>query len=844
MKRIKIIFSILVLSLFGLFILISHFSNSSESTELPELRPNDWMLMQRMYPYHEINPEAYEQSRKQAIQIRQEAERFKTDQEDWELVGPYNVGGRVNDIEMHSTDTETIYAAAASGGIYKSDDKGKTWNQIFENPYTQSIGDMAIAETDKNILYVGTGEPNGGQGSVTYDGYGVFKSMDAGANWSHTGLENAGGIGRVEVDPSNADRVFVAAMGNLFSTNPQRGVYRTVDGGQTWENVLYLNDSTGAIDLCINPNNPDIVYAAMWERVRGPYHRTYGGESSGLYRSKDGGDTWEQLTSGLPSGKQGRIAIDISKSHPDILYCSYSEWDGPFGEFYRTTNGGDSWTDMNANLNGSTYSWWFSKIQVHPNIPERVWVGEYHMYYSKDGGQNFSTVSGLHVDQHALYSHPMESNFVVIGNDGGVYLSEDETESNAFVTVLPITQYYTCEVNYQNPNQRYGGTQDNGTNRTLTGGTGDWNRIYSGDGFIVRVDPSDDRYVYAAYQRGGFVRSTNGGTNFIGAKPSGTNRFNWKTPYILDPNNPQIMYLGSHKVYKSTNRAQSWTQISDDLTNGDAGAWNYATLTALAASALNGNILYAGTDDGNVWVNTDGGATKTWTKISDNLPVRWVSSLATDPFDENTAYVAFSGLRYFDYEPHLFRTTDLGATWEDISGNIPDIPVNQITIDPDNQGTFYVASDNGVYVSYDSGTNWEALGNGLPTVPVLDLNLHRPTRTLLAATFGRSQYLIKVKAASGTGEIDKPAEGLSAFPNPSMEDLKIEFYLNSSQDGKLLIYNMTGQVISTLKEGSFEQGQHSYTWDGSQDGQTRIPGMYICRLVTDKQILSKRLILQ
>ncbi|MEA1875612.1 MAG: T9SS type A sorting domain-containing protein, partial [Bacteroidota bacterium] len=322
------------------------------------------------------------------------------------------------------------------------------------------------------------------------------------------------------------------------------------------------------------------------------------------------------------------------------------------------------------------------------------------------------------------------------------------------------------------------------------------------------------------------------------------NRFNWKTPYILDPTDPKIMYLGSHKVYKSTNRAQSWTQISDDLTNGDAGDWNYATLTALAASPVNGNILYAGTDDGNVWVNTDGGTTKTWTKISDNLPVRWVSSLATDPFDENTAYVAFSGLRYFDYEPHLFRTTDLGATWEDISGNIPDIPVNQITIDPDNQGTFYVATDNGVYVSYDSGTNWEALGNGLPTVPVLDLNLHRPTRTLLAATFGRSQYLIKVKAASGTGEIDKPVEGLSAYPNPSMEDLKIEFSLNSNQDGKLLIYNMTGQVISTLKEGSFEQGQHSYTWDGSQDGQNRIPGMYICRLVTDKQILSKRLILQ
>ncbi|MCK5822185.1 MAG: T9SS type A sorting domain-containing protein, partial [Bacteroidales bacterium] len=403
---------------------------------------------------------------------------------------------------------------------------------------------------------------------------------------------------------------------------------------------------------------------------------------------------------------------------------------------------------------------------------------------------------------------------------------------------------YTCEVNYQDPNQRYGGTQDNGTPRTMTGSGNDWGSIYGGDGFIVRVDPTDSRYIYASSQRGGFGRSTDGGNRFSGARPSGSNRYNWKTPYILDPNDPKIMYLGSHKVYKSTNRAQSWTRISDDLTNGDAGSWNYATLTALAVSPLNGDILYAGSDDGNVWVNTDVGGSGTWTKISDNLPVRWVSSLATDPFDQNTAYVAFSGLRYFDYEPHLFRTRDLGVTWEDISGNIPDIPVNQITIDPDNQGTFYVATDNGVYVSYDSGANWETLGNGLPTVPVLDLNLHRPTRTLLAATFGRSQYLIKVKAASGTGEIEKPTEGLTVYPNPSLDVLKIDFYLNSSQNGKLLVYNMTGQVVSTLHDGNFAEGQHSYTWDGSQDGQNRTPGMYICRLVSDKQILSKRLILQ
>ena len=840
MKRVIGLLSLMIVVIAVAVLWTKPFNQTNDGDQLARLKPNDWMLMQRMYPHNAINPEAYEQSRKQAIQTRIEAARFKSDQQDWELVGPHNVGGRVNDIEMHSTDPEIIYAVAASGGIFKSPDKGITWNQIFENEYTQSMGDMAIAETDKNTLYIGTGEPNGGQGSVTYDGYGVFKSTDGGSTWLQSGLINAGGIGRVEVDPTNADRVFVAAMGNLFSTNPQRGVYRTNDGGLSWENVLFINDSTGAIDLCINPTNPNIIYAAMWERVRGPYHRTYGGPSSGLFRSSDGGDTWEQLSNGLPSGSLGRFAVDISKSNPDILYVSIAKTNGFFEDVYRTSDGGDTWTDLNSGISGSSYTWWFSKIQVHPNLPDVVWVEDFQMHRSTDGGQNWATVSGLHVDQHALYAHPMESNFVVIGNDGGVYLSEDGTLSNKFVTVIPMTQFYTCEVNYQDPSQRFGGTQDNGTVRTLTGENYDWDRIYGGDGFIVRVDPTDSRYMYAASQRGGFGRSTNGGQNFSGARPASGERYNWKTPYILDPNDPKIMYLGSHRVYKSTNRAASWTRISDDLTNGDPGSWNYATITTLAASPVNGNNIYAGTDDGNVWVNTDAGASKDWTKISDNLPVRWVSSLAADPFDANTAYVGFSGLRYFDYEPHLFRTTDLGATWEDISANLPDVPLNNITIDPDNQGTYYVASDNGVFVSYDAGISWEILGNGLPSVPVLDLNLHAPTRTLLAATFGRSQYLINLKAGAGTGGIEQAVNELKTYPNPAISEVTISFSLSSAQNGKLLMYDMSGKVVKTIYEGEFTQGDHQYSWNGLSYGNTRAAGTYICRLVTDKTIIAKR----
>ncbi len=808
------------------------------------LEPTDWFLAQRIYPHETINPEVYEEVRQQAISQREESARFKSGQEDWEMVGPYNVGGRITDVEMHPTDTETIYVTAASGGIYKSADKGKTWDQIFENHYTQSIGDMAITKTDKNILYVGTGEPNIGQGSITYDGYGVFKSTDAGVNWTHVGLENAGGIGRVEVDPGNPDRVFVAALGNVFSTNPERGVYRTLNGGQSWENVLFLNDSTGCIDLCINPNNTDIIYAAMWERVRYPHHRTYGGQSSGIWKTVDGGNNWTELTSGLPSGAMGRIGIDIALSEPDVLYALYANENGSYNDVFKTTNGGDTWSALNANIGGSMYTWWFGKMQVHPNDSRIVWIIDFHLWRSTNGGASFDRVNGLHVDQHGVYAHPLEPEFVVIGNDGGVYISEDGTTNNTLLTNLPITQFYTCEVNFQDPNQRMVGTQDNGTVRTMTGSNSDWARIYGGDGFIVRVDPTESRYVYAASQRGGFGRSVNGGLGFTGAKPAGGERYNWKTPYILDPNTPSTLYLGSHRVYKSTNRAVSWTRISDDLTNGNQPPWNYGTITAISVSKINPNHLIAGTDDGNVWITTNQGADKDWTKVSENLPVRWVTCVAMDPFDENTAYVTYSGIRYHDYVPHVFKTTDLGQTWMDISSNLPDLPVNNMIVDSDNKGTLYLATDNGVFVTYDDGESWEILGNGMPTVPVLDLNLHTPTRTLLAATYGRSQWRIPVKASAG---VDVPVNGennISIYPNPSVESVTIDIYLTEAQEGQLYIFDLSGRMILSLHDGHLPKGESHFTWDGGNASGDRVAGVYICRLVTQGKVFTGKVQIQ
>ncbi len=837
---------ILTVSLICLLAMIILIPKDQKPASEPGYAPNEWLLSQRVFPHGTMNPDYYEAARAEAIKFGKQALSFKSGTMKWEFAGPSNVGGRITDIEMHPSDLQTIYACAASGGLYKTSDQGASWKQIFENEYTLSTGDLGIAYSDKNILYLGTGEPNGGNGSITYDGYGVFKSTDAGESFVHVGLENAGGIGRVEVNPQDPDNVFVACMGNLFSNNPDRGIYRTKDGGETWENVLYISDSTGGIDLCIHPTHPDTVYATMWERVRHAEHRKYGGPTSGMYRSYDGGDTWTELTNGLPTGEISRIGLGMSMSDPNIIYAHYSSSDRVWIDCFKTSDGGDSWVATNSNIEGT---YWTAKIQVDPTNPNILWSTGIGMFKSVDGAQSWSQIpsssspDNFWVDQHAIYPHPADPNFVVLGNDGGVYISKNGTTTNNKVLTLPITQFYTVEVNEQNENHRYGGTQDRGTQGTQTGSFDDWRSFYGGDGFIVRVDPTDSKYMYAASQRGGFVRSTNGGGRFSGAKPSSSDRYNWKTPYILDPTTPGTLYLGSYRVWKSTNHAMTWTRISNDLTNGDQAPWNYGTISCLAASAVNDQIILAGTDDGNVWVSTNGGAHFEWTKVSDDLPHRWVTCVATDPWDENTIYVTYSGIRYHDPVPHVFRSNDLGASWIDISGNLPDFPVNNIQIDPDNTGSYYIATDGGVFATYDAGGSWGLMGTGMPFVAVLDLKIHKPNRTLYAATFGRSQYRIPLKAASGISQEPIGENSISVYPNPSTDQVTISFGLDNQGEGSLMIFDLTGKMVKNLYEGTFTPGNHQFIWDGSNEGRKRIAGTYICRLIAGGMNSSTRIII-
>jgi len=824
------------------------------STKLPDVKenivkekemPNDWFFQQRAFPYDYINYEAYQEALAQASE-QKEAARTSGASKSWKFAGPVNVGGRITDIEMHASDQQTIYAGTATGGIFKSTNAGTSWFPVFDKASSLTIGDLAIAPSDPKILYAGTGEANAGGGSSTYDGLGVFKSTDAGVTWTYAGLDKIRNTGRIVIHPKDPQTVFVAGMGDLYGKTPDRGIYRTTNGGTTWQKILFVSDSTGGIDLVINPKNPDTLYAALWERVRTINRRSYGGATCNVYRSFDGGTTWTKLANGLPAAtvNSGRIGLAISESAPDVVYAIYADKVGAFTGMYKTINSGNSWVKVNDSALSSmfaTYGWWFGRVHVDPTNPDVVYAIGFDLYKSTNGGSSWSNIGGsVHVDHHSIYVHPKNPNFVLLGNDGGVYISKNAAGSWSHVSTLPITQFYTCEVDAKNPQRLYGGAQDNGVHRTMTGNLNDWNSIVGGDGFVALVDPVNNNYVYGESQNGALVRSTNGGASFSSGTNgiSGSDRKNWNTPVIFDPANSQILYYGANRLYKSTDRAVSWTAISSELTKGNGGN-GLGTISCVAVAPSNSSVIYAGTDDGNVWRTANGGTN--WTKISASLPVRWVTRIAVDLQNPLIAYVTLSGYRYDEYLPHIFQTTDGGVSWKDISGNLPAAPINEVIIDPADNKTLYIGSDVGVYAGSAAG-NWFVLGDSLPNVPVIDLTLHQPTRTLVAATFGRSMYKYDLTATTPVIEETAALSSLTVYPNPVSSSARISFQMEAQENGKIELYDFSGRLAGRLYEGAFVKGYNEFTWNPGENKNTVLPnGTYICRIVSGKMVASGRI---
>ena len=807
----------------------------------PMALPNDWMAMQRMYPHNEINIAAYSEAMHDASKMHE-----MTDSRlEWELAGPTNIGGRITDIEINPDNTDEIYIGAATGGILKSTDGGDEWYNVFSNAPVISIGDLAIDPNNSEIIYAGTGEAN--SSSYSFIGDGMYKSYNGGADWEHIGLESSAYIARVVVDYNNSQRIFAAACGTLFSTSSQRGVYKSNDGGSSWEQILFLTDSTAAIDLVQHPENPDILYAAMWERVRGLNYRRSFGNSSGVWKTEDGGDNWTELTLGLPTGNDvGRIGLAIAKSNPDVLYAFYDNQDNV--ELYRTNDGGSSWSPTSHNdLQGmnSSFGWYFGQIRVNPSDEDQFWVLGVEMYRSDNGGDSYIPLAGywnsyeIHVDHHALWIDE-NTGTLFEGNDGGLYVSDNFGYSWDKINNLPITQFYALDIDHNNPERIYGGTQDNNTIRTLSGDVDDWEVILGGDGMYTLVDYENPNLIYAESQWGNLNRSSDLGYSFTWiAEPAAADRTNWSAPYVLHPEDPSIMYFGTYRVWEGTEYGWTWSVLSEDMTKGGDGS-TFHTISTIAISKLDPDMILVGSDDGLVHITTNAGTT--FTDISAGLPDRWVTRVAFDPFEENTIYVTVSGFRWEEAYPHVLKSVNLGEDWIDISGNLPQVPVNVIVCDPDLDDRYFVGTDAGMFCTEDGGNYWYGISVGIPNTPVVAMKIHEPTMTLVVATYGNSAYRIDLddivsNVANNSAEI---SNDLEIYPNPISSQASISFSTSDPGNYNISVLDLEGRLITKIYQGSLEPGNHSFNWTADHQMAN---GIYMLAVNNGSRIWSKKVLL-
>jgi len=760
-------------------------------------------------------------------------------------VGPEVQGGRIVDIEGIPRHPDALLVAFASGGLWRTDNRGGSWTPLFDRESSITIGDVAVADPEGHVIYVGSGENNSSR--TSYAGTGVFKTADGGKTWVNVGLHDSHHIGRIVVDRANPEVVYAAALGHLYTENAERGVYKSSDGGRTWERVLFVDERTGAIDVVQHPSRPEVLYAATWERARTAANFLESGPGSGVWRSTDAGRTWARLAGGLPSGATvGRIGLDVSPARPERVYAVVDnqslrpeseplDEDTPPGELtarrlralsadgfarlddatvarflrenefpkalkarslkrdvkagritiadlvaylqdanrdlfereivgpevFRSDDGGTTWKKTHEGRLEKiyySYGYYFGRVHVDPTDADRVYFGGVPMLGSADGGRTWRGLDerGVHVDHHSLFIDPRAPNRLALGNDGGLNLSFDHGETWAKVNNLPVGQFTTLALDNADPYNILGGLQDNGVMRgpaTYNPGKSDplaWKAIYGGDGSAVVPDPKDPDVVYAAYQFGNASRLNlkSGEREKIrprhelsATKKEKPLRYNWVAPILMSPHSRDVLYFGANRLYRSFDRGDSWTAISEDLTgNAEQGDVPFGTITSIAESPKRFGVLYAGTDEGKVWGSRDGGLT--WSDLSPGLaPSRWVTRVIASAHDESTVYVAQNGYRNDDFAAYVSRSTDFGRTWESLAAGLPAEPVNTVREDPKAAHLLYIATDGGVFVSLDKGATWTAMASGLPHVPVHDVQVHPREGDLVVATHGRSVYV-------------------------------------------------------------------------------------------------------
>ncbi|MDX1392813.1 MAG: glycosyl hydrolase [Gemmatimonadota bacterium] len=693
-------------------------------------------------------------------------------------IGPAINGGRIADIAFHPGNRNIWYVAVGSGGVWKTENSGTTWEPIFDDEPSYSIGSIAIDPNDPSTVWVGTGENVGGR-HVGF-GDGVYKSTDGGRTWRNMGLEASEHLSTMIVHPEDSDIVWVAAQGPLWTPGGDRGLYKTTDGGETWTNVLSAGEWTGVTDVVMDPRDPDLLYAATWQRHRTVAAYLGGGPESGIHRSTDGGETWEELTTGLPSGVKGKIGLAISPQNPDIVYAAVEQIRTE-GGLYRSTNRGESWSRMSDAVSGGTGPHYYQELYASPHHFGRLYLVSATTLISDDHGANFYSmdIDEKHSDDHAIAFRDDDPGYILVGTDGGLYETYDLTDNWRFIGNLPLMQYYKISVDDAEPFYHvFGGTQDNGSNggpsRTDTEHgirNADWFKTLGADGHGSATEPGNPNIIYAETQQGGLHRvdRLTGDQVFIqpqAREGEGFERYNWDAPIEVSPHSPTRIYFASHRVWRTDDRGDSWTPISGDLTRNEErielpimgrvqswdNAWdvgamsNYNTITSLGESPLVEGLIYAGTDDGLLQVTEDGGGS--WRRVEvgsiPGVPARaFVNDIKADLFDENTVYVALDNHKEGDYSPYLVKSTDRGRTWTSLAGGLPDRHlVWRVVQDHVEPGLMFAATEFGVFFTVDGGAGWTELEGGAPTISFRDIVIQREHEDLVAASFGRGIFIL------------------------------------------------------------------------------------------------------
>ena len=684
-------------------------------------------------------------------------------------IGPAVMSGRISDMENHPTDPMIIYAGSAGGGVWKSNDAGTTFYPIFDD-HAQSIGAVELDPNDpNNTIYVGTGEP-WPRNSVSV-GDGLYKSTDGGNNWKKIGLENSERIANIIVNPKNSNEIFVAVLGALWSDSNERGVYKSSDGGVTWENILYLNESTGCADLAMDPSNPNILYASMWEFRRTGWSFNSGGDNSALYKSTDGGKNWKKIHNGFPEGKLGRLAIGVAKSNPNTLYTVIESEKNEDKGLYKSVDGGENWKQMNNDFGITVRPFYFSRIVVDPKDENVIVKAGLYGSISKDGGETFENLGSMHPDIHDMVFDINNSDIIYVGTDGGVYRTWNKGVTMEIVENLPLSQFYHISVDNEEPYNIYGGLQDNGSwygPSFSSGGISakDWKPVGQGDGFRVLRHPTKN-IIYSEMQGAENVWRYDVDNNLVktiqplAVKGYEEYRFNWNAPIETSKNNADRLYIGSQYVHRSDDMGDTWEIISPDLTTNDStkqnqedsgglsmdnsGAENHTTIFTITESPLNENIIWAGTDDGNIQVTKNGG--KSWKNVVENVPGvpknTWVYHIEASVHDENTAYVVFDGHTSGDMKAYAFKTTDLGKTWTNIIPN-DDVTgfVRNIQEDYVNKDLLFLGTELGLYITINGGDKWSKFTKNVPPVAVHYIELQANTNDLVMGTHGRGVIII------------------------------------------------------------------------------------------------------